>query len=73
MHKKILSDSPYLVPNTNRVNSISQTCRILNIGRSTYYTLRKSGVIAPPVRITKRTGGHTTEYLEGLIKRMGAL
>ena len=55
----------------NRVHRVNESCRILGIGRSTYYVLRREGLIDPPIKISRRARGHTSEYLEQLISKMG--
>lgn len=57
---------------TNQVHRVNESCRILGIGRSTYYVLRREGLIEPPIRISKRARGHTSTYLQSLIQKMGA-
>lgn len=60
-----------LPPINNRVHRVKESCQILGIARSTYYVLRREGLIEPPIKIGRRARGHTTAYLESLIKRMG--
>jgi predicted DNA-binding transcriptional regulator AlpA len=72
MSSKQQGDSSNVIPRTNRIHRVRESCLILGIGRSTYYTLRREGLIAPPIKISRRTRGHTTEYLEELISKMGA-
>ena len=62
----------HFTPETNRLHRVNESCEILGMGRSTYYLLRKQGLIDPPVKISKRARGHTTEYLQTLIEKMGA-
>ena len=72
MNSKPQGDSSHVIPGTNRIHRVNESCQILGIGRSTYYVLRKEGLIAPPVKIGRRARGHTSEYLQSLINRMGA-
>ena len=55
-----------------QVHRINEFCQILGIGRSTYSVMRSEGLIEPPLRISKRARGYTDEYLQSLIKMMGA-
>ncbi len=72
MHDNNHWGSNHLIPGTNRVHRVKESCGILGIARSTYYLLRKEGFIAPPIKIGKRARGHTSEYLQTLMNRMGA-
>lgn len=56
-----------------QVHRIKEFCQILGIARSTYYVMRSDGLIEPPLRISKRARGHTNEYLQSLIKKMGVV
>ena len=73
MHDKTQWNTGHYTPVTNRVHRVNESCRILGIGRSTYYALRLQGIIDPPDRISKRTCGHTSEYLQALIQKMGGM
>jgi predicted DNA-binding transcriptional regulator AlpA len=55
-----------------RILRINECCEILGIGRSTYYKLAAEGVIEPSIKISKRARGHTDEYLQALIKKLGS-
>lgn len=55
----------------SQVHRINEFCKILGIGRSTYYVMRSEGLIKPPLRISKRARGYTDEYLQSLINMMG--
>ena len=72
MRDKILVGSTHIIPGTNRIHRVDESCQILGLGRSTYYLLRKDGVIDPPVKISKRARGHTSEYLQALIQKLEA-
>jgi hypothetical protein len=72
MNSKQQGDSSHVIPGTNRIHRVRESCLILGIARSTYYVLRREGLIAPPIKISRRARGHTTEYLEELIRKMGA-
>ena len=72
MNSKQQGDSSQVIPRTNRIHRVRESCQILGIARSTYYVLRSEGLIAPPIKISRRARGHTTEYLEELIRKMGA-
>lgn len=72
MHEKNPVGPAHLIPGTNRIHRVEESCQILGLGRSTYYLLRKDGVIDPPVKISKRARGHTSEYLQALIQKLGA-
>ena len=72
MNSKQQGDSSHVIPGTNRIHRVRESCQILGIARSTYYVLRSDGLIAPPIKISRRARGHTTEYLEELIRKMGA-
>lgn len=56
---------------TVRIHRINECCHVLGIGRSTYYKLVSEGVIAPSIKISKRARGHTGEYLQSLIQKLG--
>jgi predicted DNA-binding transcriptional regulator AlpA len=73
MHDTTQRDKGHFAPEINRIHRVNESCQILGIGRSTYYVLRREGLIAPPIKISRRARGHTTEYLEELIKKMGAV
>lgn len=60
-----------LPPINNRIHRVKESCLILGIARSTYYVMRREGLIEPPIKIGRRARGHTTSYLESLIRRMG--
>jgi predicted DNA-binding transcriptional regulator AlpA len=72
MHEKNPVGPTHLIPGTNRIHRVDESCQILGLGRSTYYQLRKDGVIDPPVKISKRARGHTSEYLQALIQKLEA-
>lgn len=64
-------ESSKITSNLNRIHRINECCQILGIGRSTYYKLCSEGVIEPSIKISKRARGHTGEYLNNLIQKMG--
>ena len=72
MHVNSQRDLKPLITPTNRVHRVKESCLILGIGRSTYYVLRREGLIEPPIKIGRRARGHTTSYLQELIHKMGA-
>jgi len=65
-----ISEKTWPPPQVHRINEF---CQILGIARSTYYVMRSDGLIEPPLRISKRARGHTNEYLQSLIKKMGVV
>ena len=71
MNSKPQGDSSHVIPRTNRIYRVRESCLILGLSRSTYYLLRREGLIAPPIKISRRARGHTAEYLEELISKMG--
>jgi len=72
MHDTTQKGKGHSPPQTNRIHRVNEACQILGIGRTTYYVLRKEGLIAPPIKIGRRARGHTSEYLQSLISHMGA-
>jgi predicted DNA-binding transcriptional regulator AlpA len=72
MSNKLQEKFKHFIPEINRIHRVNESCQILGMGRSTYYLLRQQGFIDPPVKISKRARGHTTEYLQALIEKMGA-
>ena len=69
-NRKLVGES-HPTPHAYRIHRINECCQILGIGRSTYYKLLGEGLIEPSLKISKRARGHTGEYLQALIQKMG--
>ena len=70
MLNNISAESLQVTPLTNRIYRINESCKVLGIGRSTYYKLVAEGVIEPSIKISKRARGHTGAYLQSLIQEL---
>lgn len=59
-----------LVTGPDHVMRLSEFCKGLGVGRSTYYKLLAEGKIDPPLKISKRARGHMASYFNSLTKAM---